>query len=251
MTIKGVDYAFAPHPSVTALKNAGITFVCRYLSDDDSKNLTATEMGELLDAGFAVVLNWESSGQMPSEAQGVADAKTAEAQATALGWEFGPVYFSADFNDASDTQVSDAVAYMAGVASIIGADRAGVYGCPRVLEAVHAAGHAAYYWEVQNWGTVGYADLSQYEYNQVLDGASVDYDEASSPDFGQCLRGTRHTADGSQSLDAVASSRSTTAAHLAAVTRCNLNDENRAKFNTYYAHPGDDMPEGLVYYTSN
>jgi hypothetical protein len=44
----GVDYAFNPHPSISAMKGAGVRFVCRYIStlpanDANGKNLIPSE----------------------------------------------------------------------------------------------------------------------------------------------------------------------------------------------------------------
>jgi hypothetical protein len=43
VTIFGVDYAFDPHPSISALTRQKVKFVVRYLSPYAVKNITAAE----------------------------------------------------------------------------------------------------------------------------------------------------------------------------------------------------------------
>ena len=79
----GVDFAYGNGVTADQLKAAGVQFVCRYLSDDSSKDISAEELANYKAAGIAVVLNWESTGEMPDEAQGMADAHGAQAEAEA------------------------------------------------------------------------------------------------------------------------------------------------------------------------
>src|ERR1700691_1304701 len=132
----GVDFAFGEGVTVAQLKDAGVEFVCRYLSGGSSKDITATELDNYLTNGINVVLNWETSGQMPSEAQGVSDAQGAQSEvqrlATAVSAHSAailaaPIIFSADFDPVADT-LDDIIAYMKGVASVLGKARTGIYG---------------------------------------------------------------------------------------------------------------------------
>lgn len=82
----GADYAWT-HPSVAALKAAGVRWVGRYLSHDPSKNLSAEERDELHGNGIAIMLIWESTGTdaRAGEPAGLADGAYAREQAAALG----------------------------------------------------------------------------------------------------------------------------------------------------------------------
>jgi Domain of unknown function (DUF1906) len=82
MARKGGDYSFA-RPSISELKKAGITFVCRYLSHSPAKNLTLKEAEELSAAGIDIVSIWEDTATRATEGHeaGVADAKAASCPA--------------------------------------------------------------------------------------------------------------------------------------------------------------------------
>lgn len=64
----------------------------------------------------------------------------------------------------------------------------------------------------------------------------------------------RNIADGTRSLDQVATERHTSSAHIIAVTRASteISDANLARFNKYVAGgTGRKMPAGLVFYTTH
>lgn len=191
MTIAGADYSFS-HPDVAALKAAGISFACRYLSTDPSKNLTAVELASLHGAGIAVVLNWETTAQMALRGYqgGLSDAKAARAQATALGAPASvPIYYSVDFAD-SAAQIPVVLDYLHGAADAEGSkDKVGVYGGYATAAAAHSAGFN-YLWQTYAWsGTptqwLAAARIRQTRNDQSIGGASVDLDEAMFADYGQ------------------------------------------------------------------
>src|SRR5215467_16374419 len=77
---KGIDYAWSHPSSPQALKNAGYTFVARYLSyDTTGKNLTAGEAQGLNAAGIDIVANWEwdADDALNGYNTGVSDAQQA------------------------------------------------------------------------------------------------------------------------------------------------------------------------------
>jgi peptidoglycan hydrolase-like protein with peptidoglycan-binding domain len=182
----GVDFAYGNGVTAGQLKAAGVQFVCRYLSDDTDKDISAEELANYRAAGIAVVLNWESTGEMPDEAQGVADAQRAQSEAAALGEASAPVIFSADFNPGGDT--TPMVAYMRGVKSVLGLARTGIYGCFTSVGACFDAGLVTYGWQTSAWSDDQWDDraqLQQYNYGIYIGPAQVDQDRAMAQDFGQ------------------------------------------------------------------
>lgn len=145
-------------PSMAQLKALGVEGVCRYISDRDltdsttpAKNITPTEAKTLLDAGFGIVLVWETSASRAGEgaAAGAADVKAAEAQAAKLGYPAtAPIFYAVDY-DATVTQVKpylDAV-----VANATRKASLGVYGSFKIIEAYVAPGKFIYGWQTRAW----------------------------------------------------------------------------------------------------
>jgi len=188
--LPGVDYPWQ-HPGGAALKAAGKVFACRYLSYDPSKNLTRTEADDLAAHGIWAVLVWEATANRAGagRAAGVADAKTAEAQAAAAGMPSGrPIYFAVDY-DAVPTAVD---AYFQGVASVIGLARTGVYGGYRVVKHLKDAGLASWIWQTTAWSGGQWdprANLQQPLGTVRINGAECDIDTAHTPDYGQWMPG--------------------------------------------------------------
>jgi Domain of unknown function (DUF1906) len=214
----GCDYAWT-HPSVAALKAAGVKFVCRYLSTDPSKDISASELSALRAAGILVVFNWEAGAEDMALGynEGVAEARTAQAELVALGVADAVVYFSADFN-ALGAQVSDCVSYLQGVNSVMGKSRTGVYGDYNVVQACLAAGVATFSWGTPAWdGEPASWVVNIYQYGSgSIGGVSVDLDAAYGTDFGQWPRPLpppppvgpfRHVTLAGQTLNGVALAR--------------------------------------------
>lgn len=200
MTIPGVDYPWS-HPGGAALKAAGKLFACRYLSHDPSKNLTRTEADDLAAHGVSCVVVWETTAARAGAGRtaGVADAKTAEAQAAAAGMPSGrPIYFAVDY-DATPAAVD---AYFQGVASVVGVARTGVYGGYRVVKHLKDAGLAAWVWQTSAWSGGQWdprANLRQPLGTVRINGVSCDIDTAHTPDYGQWTPG--HTPITPQEID--------------------------------------------------
>ena len=148
-TAWGVDYADGKGLTTAEMKANGVQFVCRYLSGGGAKDIDQEELSILLGASIAVVLNWETWGQMPSEAQGVADATAARQEAAGLGLGDAPIYFSADFDPTGKTASIDA--YMRGVASVIGQERTGLYAGLAGIQAYFDAAIGKYGWQTCGW----------------------------------------------------------------------------------------------------
>lgn len=201
MTVRGIDYAFSPHPPAQLVKAAGITFVCRYMSalaenDGNGKNLLKGELAELLGAGLSVVVVEESAaGRMKAgKAAGIADGQHALAVTAALGMPDIPVYFACDFDAAPGDQTA-INAYLDGAASVIGRGRTGIYGGYWPLVRAAKAGTASWFWQTSAWSgdnVPGHPDdlggFTRHIYQQgsvKVAGIAVDFDQAMTADYGQ------------------------------------------------------------------
>jgi hypothetical protein len=191
MTYWGWDYAWW-RPSNKQLKDNGVQFVCRYLSyDTTGKNLTKSEYQNLLKQGVAVVLNWEyaTDAALGGKAQGVKDAKAAEAQRKAIGAPAAPIYFSCDW-DATPGQQAAINAYLDGCASVIGRDRVGVYGSYYVVKRSMEAGKAKWGWCTYAWsGGQVYSKAHIYQYQNGVMGGQADRNRSLQDNFGQIKPG--------------------------------------------------------------
>jgi Domain of unknown function (DUF1906) len=183
----GVDYSFA-RPSPSSIRAAGFTFVARYLSNEPAKNLSASEASELEAAGLTIVCNWEDSATnaLSGYSQGVADARTAAAQALSVGQPATrPIYFSVDF-DANSSQIGTIESYFEGVASVIGLSRTGVYGGYYVVNSLFNAGKVQWGWQTYAWSYGSWDSRAQFrQIENGIDGDQEDEDEAVVGDFGQ------------------------------------------------------------------
>ena len=190
-TRKGVDYAWT-HPSVSAIKSGGYTFAARYLSYDNSKDITSNEAHALKSAGIDVVVVWEATATaaLGGYSQGVSDAKAAESRANGAGMPSGrPIYFAVDF-DATSGEQGAVNSYFDGVASVIGRNRTGAYAGYYVVNRLFNAGKIKYAWQTYAWSNGNWDPRAQLR--QVLNditvgnaGACCDKDQAVAADFGQ------------------------------------------------------------------
>lgn len=196
----GVDYSFArPRPS--ALRPAGYSFACRYLSPNPAKNLTRAEAQALIAARVDIVCNWESNKDdvRGGYAQGVSYAQQALSQAQACGMPKGrPIYFSVDF-DAQPADQTVINAYFDGIASVLGLAQTGAYGSYNLIGRLLAARKITWAWQTYAWsGTPtqwdARAQLRQVQNNIIVDGAACDRDEAWAADFGQWGQRRRFSA---------------------------------------------------------
>lgn len=190
-TYPGVDYS-VDHPKLSALQ--GYDFVCRYLGAGlFTKGMAYNEAASLSANGHSIVSNWEGTGKeaLKGKAQGVSDASRAATYHLACGGNpSSPIYFSVDF----DTRVLDAAqwssveAYFAGIASVIGWERIGVYGGYNLIEIMHTRGWANYFWQTYAWSNGAWsthAHIRQTKNGVQLGGGEVDLDTAMVADYGQ------------------------------------------------------------------
>lgn len=195
----GVDYA-GGRISAAALKAAGVSFVCRYLTDGGSalpgKLLLPDEFVDLTSNGIDVVFNWETTATFMLNGwnQGVQDATRALRYIRALPGVpegFWPiVYFSCDFDEAPH---QDAVvqSYLEGAASVLnGMDHVGIYGAYWVSTRMQKACGVKYIWQTEAWsgGNVTSA-VNIMQRNgagfKYISGVQCDINEAHTEDFGQ------------------------------------------------------------------
>jgi len=160
MTNIGLDTTQNCIPHISAIKAAGYSFVCRYLSHSAWKNVTVAEVQALSKALIALVTVWESAGDHASfftYQQGILDGAAAFAFAQHIGQPFSaPVYFAVD----CDVPVATVVDYFKGVRDSlqrhgqIGKDtyNVGVYGSGAVCAGLKSAGYVSWTWLAQSTG---------------------------------------------------------------------------------------------------
>jgi len=190
MPREGIDYAWHHRVDTDALRENGATFVVRYVSHDETKNLSAAEAQLLSDAGLDLAVVWESTAcrARDGRAAGAVDARAAASQAKACGMPSNrPVYFAVDF-DAGDPDLPLVVDYLHGAATVLGTTRVGVYGGYRVVGHCLDRAVARFAWQTYAW-SAGRRDpraqLFQHRNGVVIGGLSCDRDTAFAADFGQ------------------------------------------------------------------
>jgi hypothetical protein len=189
----GVDFS-SSRPSHAALKTAGVKFAGRYIGSQvrkagrDAKWLSPSEATSLHGDGFDIVIIFETSAKRAEggRAAGLADAHTAVAELAYCGAPANTVvYFAVDW----DAEVGPLItAYFKAVAEVLGLARVGAYGGYKVIKALFDAhlityGMQTYAWSAGKWDSR--AQLQQYNNGRTIGGASVDYDRAMKPNFGQ------------------------------------------------------------------
>jgi Rv2525c-like, glycoside hydrolase-like domain len=265
----GIDYSFGSGVTAQQIKAAGATFVARYLSPGNNpKNITKAEFNNIVGAGLNVVLVFEQGAQnmLGGKAQGIADAKVAEAEAKALGADGIPIYFAADW-DATPGQQAAINDYLDGVASVITWKRTGIYGGYWPLHRAQQAGKAKYFWQTRAWSGTN-EDVKNFHLFQYGSGkvgpADVDFNRSLQADYGQ-FKGTpnpnptpkptdatykRWVADGTKSLADIANERNTSVSHLVQVSLAQENPANQEALNLYLLPGGGVMPKGLVWWSA-
>jgi hypothetical protein len=181
MTI-AYDYSAGPIPPAT-LKAAGVGLVMRYVSTPGNpKNITAAEYRELTAAGIQVGLVYETSASwmLGGYSAGVAAAKSARVQASAVGYPaWQRIWYAADF-DATPAQAATVLDALHGCADAEGSKaRVAVYSGYTVAVAAVAAGYAAP-WQTAAWSGgrwAGGVTLRQTTAQATCGGVQVDVNE--------------------------------------------------------------------------
>lgn len=265
--IKGIDFSYGGGITAEQIKAAGYQFVGRYLTglDGNTKDIGASELGGYVKGSVSVVFAFERQGQEFTEADGVADAKAAQAQLDDLGAavaradvRHAKVFFAQDIPEAAGV---DPTGYMRGVCSVIGVKRCGIYGDFATVKACFDAGVVAYGWQTSG-GSGGEWDaralLRQDRYGVHVGPAVCDVDQAAFwssatvltdlDDFGQFptpapkpkpkpvpSRDARYVSDGKLTLHQAARSAGCT---VEAVVLCTLRHADHATLAALLAYLG-------------
>ena len=184
----GIDYSWA-RPGAANIKAAGYDFICRYLSYDPGKNISASEAQDALNNGLGIILVWETTASraLSGRAGGIEDANEALRQANAVGQpNFLPIYFAVDF-DASPAQQGAIDEYLRGAGTVLGPAYVGVYGGYWVVKRCLDNGSAKWAWQTYAWSG-GNIDPRIHIYQYLNGGAfngQADLNEAKQTNFGQ------------------------------------------------------------------
>jgi hypothetical protein len=185
----GVDYPWQ-HPAPAALRAAGVGFAMRYLSNDETKNLTRTEADTLAAAGIWSGVVWETTATraLDGYTAGAKDATEALKQATACGMPAGrPIYFAVD----TDTTWGKVSPYFQGIRSVLPQQQVGVYGGIRIIQAAAASGLTAWYWQAEAWSGGQWDPHAHIRQAGTItvDGVQCDHNTSMADDFGQWMPG--------------------------------------------------------------
>jgi hypothetical protein len=206
--IEGVDYAFAPHPSIAALKAAKKKFVVRYIGSKDytksrsDKWLSRAEYASLRANGIEVAVVFETTAKRAESGKsaGATDAKIAKTEIAYLGLPADiPVYFAVDYDDTVGPNIRG---YFDGIKTVLPKSRIGAYGGYKILKVLFDEGRVTYGWQTYAWsynqakGATDWdkrAQLQQYANGKSLGGATVDYTRATVANYGQAGSATPST----------------------------------------------------------
>lgn len=203
--LNGIDFSFGSGLTTAQIKAGGKTFVCRYLSGGNSKDITGAELANYKAADIPVIFVWETTGtDMTSVAAGRSDATVANTQVGQVGAPGAVVFFAAD-----EAQEPDLRGYFDGVLEVLPKTRVGIYGGLGSVKAAFDAGLVSYGWQTLAWSNGQWDDralIRQVQNNVRFGPATVDLDEAAywnsskvlgvTDDFGQWPRPTQQPSKG-------------------------------------------------------
>ncbi len=119
---EGIDRAapFTTAAPLDCLRSNGITFIGRYYSNSDWKNLTRSEAQLISSRGLWIVTVYQDAANNPgyfTYERGVSDCSRAIQRATDVGQPTGtPIYFAVDFEvRAQDSRLANVERYFEGV----------------------------------------------------------------------------------------------------------------------------------------
>lgn len=185
---EGIDRAapFTTASPLQCLKNNGITFIGRYYSSSDWKNLTPAEARLISSVGLWIVTVYQDANNYAdyfTYDRGVSDCGTAITRAQAVGQPYGtPIYFAVDFEvHTDDPAMKQVEAYFDGVqdrmrqfAAQNGGSKweLGVYGTYDAVEYIaNWIQDVTYVWQTYAWSggqIFGYYNLYQYRNDTTL-----------------------------------------------------------------------------------
>lgn len=185
-----IDYAAGFNSSTPGrLARGGVGIAIRYVGSSAWKCLTRKEANALRDAGIDIVAVYETSAgwMLGGRKAGVAAAKKARAAVVACG---GPrdalIYFACDVGTHNYMAVNEC---LRGAASVLGAERVGIYGSYYVCDSALKSGYATKAWQTIAWsnGKV-LPKAALFQTNKRVDGTlglSYDSNFARADDIGQ------------------------------------------------------------------
>ena len=195
--IFGVDYSRTVNGDwatlAGALKANGKRFAWRYAVNDlapSGRGISAAEYAALRAAGIDVGVYWESTEgwMLGGFAAGQAAAKNAQQNIVAAGMPPTiPVYFAADF-DATPAQQAPIDDCLKGAASVLGANRVGIYGGFWIVSRCAQNKTAAWFAQTSAWSGGQWFSgnhLEQYGYNTYFAGTNCDLVRAKQDNYGQ------------------------------------------------------------------
>ena len=147
-----IDYSARYTPGTAArMKSAGVGIVIRYVGSSAWKCLTRAEANAIRGAGLDIASVYETSAgwMLGGRKAGVSAARKARAAVVACG---GPrsafIYFACDRGTHNYAAVN---ACLRGAASVLGADRVGIYGSYSVCANALKSGYATKAWQTIAW----------------------------------------------------------------------------------------------------
>lgn len=187
--LNGIDYAWG-YPGGKKIKDAGYDFVCRYLSNNVSKNISPPEVKDLHANNLLIVLVWETTEQRALQGYGAGVNDATRALALAVSIECPPkkpIYFACDYDFSYQNQelIND---YFQGVSSVIPLPQVGIYAGYDVVKRTLDAEMATYAWQTSAWSRGKWDSrihIKQIKYGQLINGVSCDINESCQDDFGQ------------------------------------------------------------------
>lgn len=184
METVGVDYMMRSDAAYPAFREAGLSFVCRYLCPPgySAKLLTVDEALAISATGLGIVSVWETNPTYAgyfTRDRGVSDAATARQVAQAVGQPNGrPIYYAVDM-DLPTSQYAALDAYLDGLLAVKSEYPVGVYGSFYVCQ--HVADRVPWLWQTYAWSRGQIhpkAQLYQYNNGVLLGGVSTDLNRA-------------------------------------------------------------------------
>jgi hypothetical protein len=176
---QGIDLPTDASNALNEIKDSKIDFVARYYRNPASRwpALSASEAQRLSSVGVNVVTVWEWHSHDPgyfSYASGYEDARSAYAQAKAVGQPAGSaIYFAVDYNAPASDISGSIEPYFRGVAAGLAAAgggrseyKVGVYGSGAVCAAIKRAGLAQYAWLTGSTSWAGTLDYNDWNIRQ-------------------------------------------------------------------------------------
>lgn len=162
-----LDYSSRP-PSGATVRSAGYPGVVRYAGTPGRpKNITRAEFEDMDMSGVGVALVYENQAgdALNGFGAGQASARAILADANHIGFPPSrPLYFACDRDIVTEQQFTAVMSYLDGAASVIGAQRVGVYGEHDVVKRALEGGHARYGWQTVAWsGGKHYAGAHLYQ----------------------------------------------------------------------------------------